>query len=273
MKHLKLFLAFALGFLTVMALSLVAGVTIGRAKTRDLGALGRRVRELEAAAQRGELAPRVVAPFRVVNGAHKELFSVGQAEARNAFVRVSRTDDPLHGDVWMGVRGNGGGYLQANSLLPGESVELNLHAEGSFAVTEEEKNRIVLGKNLEQGNYRLLFLSEGRILAAMGEGRESHGGLVLVANSGGIMKAEMDVSPEGRARVSISSDGSNVLARLTQGDAGGGLMLICRPGSCDPPMVAAGSNDDDVGSIVTGPRFYAQGITGASGSFLVGKKQ
>ena len=272
MKHLKLFVAFGLGFLTVMALSLAAGATVGRAKTRDVSALRQRVRELEAAAQRGELAQTVVAPFKVVNGAHKELLYVGKAEAGNAFVRVSRTDDPMLGDVWMGVRANGGGYFQARSLLPGQSVELNLHSQGALAITEDDINRIVLGKNPEQGNYRLIFQSGGKTLAAIGEGRDTHAGLVLVANRGGIMKAQLDVSKEGRGRVSISSDGSNVLARLTQGEHGEGLLLICRAGSCDPPMVAAGTNDDDVGSITTGPRFYNQGITGASGSFLIGKK-
>ena len=274
MKHLKLFVAFGLGFLTVMALSLVAGVTVGRAKTRDVSALRGRVRDLEAAAQRGELAQTVVAPFRVVDGAHKEIFFVGNAgtNAPNALVKVSRTDDPQHGAVWMGVRANGGGYFEANSLLPGQSVELNLHSQGSLAVTESDENRIILGKNLEQGNYRLIFQSGGKTLAAIGEGRDTHAGLVLVADSGGIMKAELDVSKEGRGRVSISSDGSNVLARLTQGEHGEGLLLICTPSSCTPPMVAAGTNDDDVGSITTGPRFYNQGITGASGSFLIGKK-
>ena len=84
----------------------------------------------------------------------------------------------------------------------------------------------------------------------------------------------MEVTDNGRGRVGIMSGSGKPIAALTEGEKGGGVFYICAAGgSCDPPMVSAGTIDSGVGVVRTGPRFYIQGPTGAPGSYLMGKKQ
>ena len=258
MKRLKLFLSFGLGFLTVIAIGFVADATTERNDLRSVSALERRVRELELAAKHGQLGQKVVAPFRVVDRAGKDLFFVG-----NGYISIARSEDPTNGYALIGA-GKDGGYFYALSLLSGQSVELKA---ASLDLRENSRIRVTLGKDPQQGNYRLKFLSgEGTVPAGIGVSSDTKAGLALIGD-----KVKIGVTSGGTGAVDVLN-GKNLLARLTEGKRKGGVLLICNAGSCDPPMVSAG-DEGGYGVVATGPLFYGQGPTGAPGSFLKGKSR
>ena len=84
MRQVKVFLMFACGCLTALALGLAADATPhGRKPVSEaaslqsrLNALERRARELERAATVGQVSNKVVAPFEVVDGARRQIFYV-----------------------------------------------------------------------------------------------------------------------------------------------------------------------------------------------------
>jgi len=137
------------------------------------------------------------------------------------------------------------------------------------------QTRVEIGKDLRKGNYRLLFHSNSdQVIAGIGESPDNKAGLLLINDESGKQRAIMEVINSGTGRIGIMNGSGKPIAALTAGESGGGVFYVCAAGgSCDPPMVSAGTLDSGVGVVRTGPQFYIQGPTGAPGSFLIGKKQ
>jgi hypothetical protein len=209
---------------------------------------------------------KVIAPFEVVDRSGKKIFAV----IENAAGLFDGGSTP----VAEMIADRAGGLFRATGPDTRVSFGINAPRIAGLTVSEKGKPRIELGKGLEKGTYRLGFLStSNQLIAGIGENPDNKAGLVLINDGQGKQKAIMEVVDNGRGRVGVMSGSGKPIAALTEGERGAGAFYICAAGSsCDPLMVDAGTNDQGVGVVATGPRFYIQGPTGAPGSFLIGKK-
>jgi hypothetical protein len=210
---------------------------------------------------------RVFAPFEVVDRSGKRIFSV----IENAAGLFDGGDTP----VARIVADRSGGLFGASGGDVRVSFGINDPRLDGVSVTEQGRTRLELGKGLSKGNYSLLFLSSSdHVIAGLGESPDNKAGLMLINDGQGNQRAIMEVMADGSGRVGIMSGTGKPIAALTAGQKGAGIFYTCAAGgSCDPPMVSAGTIDSGVGVVRTGPRFYISGPTGAPGSFLIGKKQ
>jgi hypothetical protein len=230
--------------------------------------LEQRVKKLENSPDCG--APgksRVVAPFEVVDRNGKRIFYVndGVAELYNSAGK----------DVaWISASASGGNFLAQSSA---GNLLTSFGASGQSAgmtVSEDGNPRLNIGRRPDLGTYRALFYSaSGQAVAGIGQSQGA-AGLAFVADSGGVIKARMTNSQDGKGRINISqtTDGTSI-AELTEGEHGGGKLFICTPGGCDPPMVEAG-DAGGYGIVRTGPMGFNPGVglLGLPGSFIMGKK-
>jgi hypothetical protein len=233
-----------------------------------LDELNRRLKKLESMDCSSLGKSKVTAPFEVVDRSGKRIFYVntGLAELYN-----SSGEDV----AWMAASNSGGDFIArstSGSLMTtfgasGQSSGLN--------ITEGGNKRVDLGRNTDSGTYRLIFYNGGHAVAGIGEQRDGSGGSVGVDTSDGVIKAEMLVSKTtGRGVVWVSSAINKPVAQLTEGDHGGGLLVICGSGGqCNPPMVDAG-DAGGYGLVRTGPMGFNPGVglLGLPGSFIMGKK-
>src|SRR6266516_1326994 len=273
MKHSKLFLSFAFGWMTVAALILAAQVFARKGEVENaasqatfenrIRALRQRVAYLEEQANKGDLTRKVVAPFEVVNRAGQRIF----------YVSPDRDVELWSGGSKRSVMsaGSGGvGALFSYSADPQSWASLS--PRGLF-VNENGKYRVDLGKDLQKKNYRLVFYKGDKVIAAIGQSSVSGAGIALVSDGSGSQKADMTATINGTGVVELLRGYGFPIVRVTEGDQKEGLLLICGVNGCNPAMVSAGTNESGVGVVATGPQFFIQGPTGASGSFLIGKKQ
>jgi hypothetical protein len=208
---------------------------------------------------------RVVAPFEVVDRAGKRMFSVIE-NAAGLFDGGPTPVASIVADPSGGLFIAGGGDTRV-------SFGINAPRLAGLTVSDKNKPRIELGRRLDKGTYRLAFVSgSNQLVAGIGQDPENLAGLVLINDGQGTQRAIMEVTKDGTGRLGIMSGSGRPIAALSEGGQGSGVFYTCAAGgSCDPPMVSAGSKNG-VGLVRTGPRFYVQGLTGAPGSFLIGKK-
>lgn len=275
----KLLLAFSVGFMTAVGLGLTDMAGASNASVNS--SLEDRLTELEQQASRGYLGQTVRTPFEVVDGSGKRIFYVNQGVV-----------DLFNGneDDVARIEASGGGRFVATSGDGSTTATLGAPAPGSesqpapssgsqsdeetsalsfgLAITDSGKSAVVLGKR-PAGNYSLIFNKGSQMVAAIGETQEGSGQATVAF--GGVPKVGINVSKAGKGQVIVTRDG-NILASLGEGSYGGGLMFLCKPGSCDPPMVSAGLNGDNRAVVATAPRAYIQGPTGAPGSYLISKR-
>jgi hypothetical protein len=272
MNSLKLFLAFGLGWMTVVSLSRGSGAEAGRvdgapdqpALQSRANALRERITALEEAARSGLLSEKVVAPFEVVNQAGQRLF----------FVSPDREVEVYKAGKRIAVMSAGGGFGTLSVLSDSSKSWTALNPEG-VQMNDNGQLRLHLGRDLTTGNYRLRFYSTaGKAVAGIGVSYETNGGSVIISKPTGEPRAWMFATNDGRGFVQIVGGYGNPIAKLTAADKRGGLLLLCNPNNCDPPMVAAG-DENGLGLVATGPLYFESGLglTGVPGSFLVGKKQ
>ncbi len=237
--------------------------TLDKGKLEDLN---RRLIKLEEMGCAAFGKRRVVAPFEVVDRSGKRIFSV----VENAAGLFDGGGTPAAGIV----ADRSGGLFSARGGNIRVSFGINDPRLAGISVSEQGRTRLELGKGLGKGTYRLAFLSSSnQLIAGVGENPDNKAGLVLINDGQGNQRAIMEVTDNGRGRVGIMSGSGKPIAALSEGEHGGGVFYICAAGgSCDPVMVSAGTNDNGVGIVATGPRFYIPGPTGAPGSFLVGRK-
>jgi mRNA-degrading endonuclease RelE of RelBE toxin-antitoxin system len=238
--------------------------SLDKAKLEDLN---RRLIKLEEMGCAAFGKRRVVAPFEVVDRSGKLIFTVVEN-------KVGLFDGPGIPIAAM-VAYPQGGLFSARGGDVRVIFGINDPREAGLSVSEQGQTKIDFGKGLRKGNYRLLFLSNSdQVVAGIGESPDNKAGLLLINDGSGKQRAIMEVIDSGRGRIGIMSGSSKPIAALTEGEKGGGVFYVCAAGgSCDPPMVSAGTVDSGVGVVRTGPQFYIQGPTGAPGSFLIGKKQ
>jgi len=285
MKHLKPFLAFALGCVAAIAFGGVAADVTAQRSTPGGGpgqpaslesrllALEQRARDLEQAAGAGQVGKKVVAPFEVVDLLEGPIFDV----------------DPKHGvHVYgggklmavMSAADNGGGNFAATTGS-GDLVVRFSASPGQpglgLEVSENHQERIQLGRDDKLGNYRLKFLSgTEQVIATIGESPNTHTGLALVYDKSGSLRARMAVSEAGKGLVDVLAGESSVLAQLSEGPHKGGRLLICGINSgtsCSPAMVEAG-DAGGYGIVRAGPQGFNPGVTmlGLPGSVIAGKQ-
>jgi hypothetical protein len=235
-------------------------------KTR-LEDLNRRLINLEELGCAAFGKRRVFAPFEVVDRSGKRIFSVIE-DAAGLFDGGNTPVAGIAADRSGGLFSAKGGILRV-------SFGINDPRLAGLSVSEKGQPRLELGKGLSKGNYRLLFLStSNQVIAGLGESPGNKAGLLLINDGQGNQKAIMEVMNDASARIGIMSGSGKPILALTAGEKGEGIFYACAAGgSCDPPMVSAGTTDSGVGVVRTGPRFYVSGPTGAPGSFLIGKKQ
>jgi hypothetical protein len=234
-------------------------ISLDRARLEDIN---RRLAELQELGCAALGKRRVVAPFEVVDNSGKTMFSVVQ-DAAGLFNGGPRAVATMTADgLFIAAGGNTRVSFGVN---PPRLVGLT--------VSYQDKPRIELGKGLQKGTYRLAFLSSSnQFVAGIGQNPDNLAGLVLINDGQGKQRAIMEALDNGKGRVGVMSGRGKAIAALSEGGRGGGAFYICAAGgSCDPLMVSAGTNDNGVGVVATGPRFYIQGPTGAPGSFLIGK--
>lgn len=271
MRYAKLCLAFGLGWLSVIAISFVIDVFAQRGKSTQpsplqqrITALQARVILLEQLAQRDLLVKRFAAPFEVTDRAGRRVFYV----SRDRDVEYYR-----NGKIVAEMSAMGGGGTFWVLTADGKS-RLSLTGD-SLKITENDVVRLDVGRSAQKGNYRLLIYSAGgNAITGIGESTEPGTGLGFVADQSGLIKARIGFNKAGRPAVDVNGATNSFIARLTEGEQGGGVLLICGPNNCDPPMVDAG----DLGAygvVRTGPEFYNPGVglMGVPGSFLIGKPQ
>lgn len=230
-----------------------------------LADLNRRLAKLEQMGCAALSKNKVVAPFQVIDRAGKRVFYVndGLAEIYNASESpVARMDASKAGGSFIAVSESGG--LAAALGSRGQGFGLYL--------SEHDQQTVELGRR-PTGNYALLFSHGGKTVAGLGETTDGSGE-ALVDDRNGVPKVLMDVGTDGKGRILVTADGKGPLAQLTEGQHGGGLMFLCKPGNCDPPMVDAG-DAGGYGLVRVGPLGFnpGLGLVGAPGSVLVGRKQ
>lgn len=269
MRHLKVFLAFALGWAAVTALGLVFDVVAqrgkGGAQTSSLqsriNALQDRVKKMEQAAAFGKLPKKVLAPFEVVDRAGNRIFYVSP-ERDVEFYRDGKR-------VSLMSAGGDVGTFWAFASAPDLWATLT---GDRLAIHEKGQTRMELGRSMDKGNYRLKFYSSGgKDIAGIGESPDTQAGLVNILDKAGQLKAQIGVS-ENKGIIDVLGANQQLIAALTE--LRGGYLVICGANGCSPPMVEAGDLGG-YGVVRTGPSGYNPGVglLGVPGSFVEGKHQ
>jgi hypothetical protein len=263
MNYLKLLLAFGLGWAVVVALGLAAdaaarpgGNESGSLRLSRINALRERVGYLEQQAKRGVLTKKVVAPFEVVNRRGERIFYVSLDHE----VKLYRAGQP--------VAGMSAVLTSSGTLWASASQQLATLTPRGVTIKENGQVTMDLVKDWKKNNYRLVFYSGDKTIAAIGVSSVSNAGIALIADGSGSEKADIAV-PYDYGVVEVEKGSGSTVARLTESN--GGYFIACSAQGCTPPMVEAG-DAEGYGVVRAGPLFYVQGPTGAPGSFLIGKK-
>jgi hypothetical protein len=272
MKHLKPFLAFALGCMTAMVFGVAVDVTAQRSNPSGgpgrtasleswLAALEQRAKDLEQAAGGGQVNQKVVAPFEVRDRVGRPIFSVTDV------VKVYSGGKER---AQMFVGGDQGMFF-APWASGGVTASLG-GGPDSFDMGENGLTRISLGMNDRKRNDRLEFKSNSRLIAQIGEDPGTHTGLALVFDKSGSLRARMAGGPDG-GLVDVLGAKKVPIVQLTESHSKGGELLICGTNSCPPTMVEAG-DAGGYGIVRAGPKGFNPGVTmlGLPGSVIAGKK-
>lgn len=266
MARLKLLLAFALGWLSVAVVQVAADAApnrAGRARPGSvewrIAALDHDVSVLENAAAAGTLRREVMAPFEVVDRGGRRLLYVTPArevefhQGGRIVAQMTATGDV--GTVWALSSSQGSAALSGTQLT----------------MTENDRQRMALGKDATHGNYRLQFASgASQNVAAIGVSWETKGGAALIFDGGGNLKADMSATGGNLGNVAVLAGAKRPVAILTQ--SGGGYLVLCSAASCQPPLVEA-MDGGSYGIVGTGPSGWAPGagFVIAAGSVISGK--
>jgi hypothetical protein len=238
---------------------------------RRLANLEQRIKELEAAANRGELGNRVVAPFEVVDRAGKRIFAVEQPFGAT-LVSVFNRDSEAAGAT-IGATPQGG-YFFAMSASDSHAELSALGSYSGVTVVENDVTRVDLGRDKGKGTYRLkFFTSAGKDVAGIGQSADTNGGLVVIQDAAGKTRAGMGITPDGKGAISVRNSSETTIAGLFEGSNKGGLLEI--DSSSGQPMVEAGVEAEGFGVVRAGPEGFKPGvgILGLPGSYIAGKSK
>ena len=272
MRQVKLFLAFAFGCLTALAFGLAADATTHGSKPVSdaaslqsrLYALEERARELEKAATGGQINSKVVAPFEVVDGAKRRIFAVEPTTySHGVHVYAGKAEAVMSA-------GDRGGNFTA-SLASGNLMARLSALTGGVEVSENQQDRITLGKDTKQGDYRLKFVSgSDKDVAAIGEDPKAHSGLALIYDTSGNLKARIAVTTDARGLVDVLGGKNLPIAQLTESKSGGGKLWTAN--ATGVGMVEAG-DAGGYGIVKAGPKGFETTpvILALPGSVIAGK--
>jgi hypothetical protein len=169
----------------------------------------------------------------------------------------------------MAVTSNGG-QISAGSPST-QKTYVGIFGDGAgLRVLDGAKQRVLLGS--ESGRSKLKISGgSGQVVAGIGENVLGTG-TAQVAAAGGEVKAVMAVDTGGNGSFEVYNS-NNKIAKLSQGDFGGGILLLYGPGGSSP-MVAAGTTAAGIGLVQVGPNGFKAGlgVLGLPGSFIAGKQ-
>jgi hypothetical protein len=237
----------------------------GGAADRELADLDARVARLERAAGNGELAARVVAPFEVVDRQGKLIFSV-----REGSVAVFNGSGKKVAEI---LPTDAGATINVYSVTTDLKAVMGAGTKSvGVSIIQGSERRIDLGRDANQGNYRMRFFSEtGKDVAAIGEGAAGGAGVAAIADRDGNIRARMYVSSDNHRPVFRIDSSSTQIAVLTEGANREGLLQLFN--SAGERMVEAGGTAEGVGVVRAGPESFkpGYGVLGLPGSYLSGK--
>jgi hypothetical protein len=233
---------------------------------RRIADLEKRLSALEAQGPKDDKKiVKVVAPFEVVDRSGRPVFRVSEGDAAlfNADgKRVAEMRATADGGYFIGK--SAGASLATALGASGGAVGLRI-TEGNNTTT-----RLDLGRDPEHGTYRLKVISKsGQVLAGIGQGA-ANTGTAIVNDEHGVTRASMFVESD-VPYIRLYGPSRTVIAALTQGKAGGGLLDIFS--STGERMVGAGMTEKGVGMVAAGPAGFksGMGLLGLPGSYIVGK--
>lgn len=239
--------------------------------TQRLADLEQKIRELEGQANKGELARKVVAPFEVVDRSGRLIFDVVKEESGP---QVRLYDSSVQPVVGLAATSKGGQISAGNPS--GQATYVGIFSDGAGlrvrdATGGTSQPRIDLGNQNGKPYHLKIFGGSGNSIAGIGENLAGTG-TVQVADAGGQVKATVGVSQNGSGAFTLYN-GSNIIGNLTQGDFGGGLLVLFGSGG-GKPMVAAGTTASGIGLVQVGPNGFEAGlgVLGLPGSFIAGKQ-
>lgn len=232
---------------------------------RRIAELEARVKNLEDAANRGELGNRVTAPFDVVDRAGKRIFHVEEG-----FVAIYNSAGKLAARI--SANDSGGTFTGYSATV--EDLATSVGAVGDQAglrVVDAAGIRIDLGRKPDDGHYVLKFFgSGGKVLAGIGQSNGGPG-LAFVADATGKVKGRMYVTGQNKGKFSVSNDAETEVGMLVEGAYKGGLLRLSSSGGV--PMVEAGVTAEGFGVVRAGPESFkpGYGVLGLPGSYISGK--
>ncbi len=234
------------------------------ASSRDLADLAARLDRLERAAGTGELAAKVVAPFEVVDRGGQVIFAVREDSVAVFNGGGKKVAAILPTDV--------GATIAVYSATTDLQAVMGVGAKSvGVSIIQGPQRRIDLGRDPEQGNYRLRFFSQnGKDVAGIGEGSGGGAGVAAIADRDGNLRARMYVSTADLPLFRIDNTDMPI-AVLTEGANREGLLQLFN--SAGARMVEAGGTAEGVGVVRAGPESFkpGYGLLGLPGSYLSGK--
>jgi hypothetical protein len=254
-----------------------------KAREADIGALQRRIAELEGRADERLLDRKALAPFEVVNEAGIVVFSV-KGTSPGDHVAATEIFNDTGGRVAVIAANSEGGSVSVESgvnraftgEVDGPAVSANLHTFGNYAdlsLTVVAEKKLELGRR-ENGRYALrLFGAQEKVVAGFGES-EGGAGIALVADANGNPRAAINLLTEGGSGVAriIDGAGKEVATLSGAGAAGSGLLQLRN--NADTVMVEAGVLDTGIGVVRAGPGAFQHGkmFVGLPASWIEGRK-
>jgi hypothetical protein len=254
-----------------------------KAREADIGALQRRIAELEGRADERILDRTAMAPFEVVNEAGIVVFSVN-GPSPGTQVGGTEIFNETGGRVAVIAANSEGGSISVESgvtrpftqQVDGPAVSANLHSFGDYAdlsLTVVANKKLELGRRAN-GRYGLrMFGAPETVVAGIGES-EGGSGLALVADTNGNTRAALSViieSGSGAARI-VDAAGKEVASLSAAGFGGSGLLQLRN--NADTVMVDAGVLDTGIGVVRAGPGAFQHGLMflGLPASWIEGRK-
>jgi hypothetical protein len=226
-----------------------------------LQALEQRAHYLERAAGGGHIDNKVVAPFEVVDAVRRQLFYIDSIGSVRVLAGKSEA---------VMSAGGGGGNFAAFSASGDLAARLSALPAG-LQVSENYKDRVTLGRDPIQGDYRLKFMTEAKKdIAAIGEDPKTHTGLALVYDPSGNLKARMAITTDARGLVDVLGGKKLPIAQLTESTSGGGKLWLGNASGVG--MVEAG-DAGGYGIVKAGPKGFETTpvILALPGSVISGK--
>jgi hypothetical protein len=218
-------------------------------------------------------AATTVAPFNVVDRNGKTVFSVTNDDAYGTYAQLFNNEG--YSSVTFMAFDKGGLLRAASPKGPALELKAMDPKELGLYIVDGSGKSVELGRDPDAGTYRLRFVGKRGLVAGIGQSKlAGNPPLAYVADAGAI-KARMYITQDThRGKFSVSKDGINEIAVLSEGSSGGGVLTLYNS-SGETPMVDAGAAAGGFGLVRAGPGAFkpGYGVLGLPGSYISGKPQ